>query len=200
MEILFENPLRIIFIGAVVEALLGIALFRTGRGPLLWAMIGTLALTVLGVVVERLVVTERERIEMTLDGITSALEANDLGRVLSYIAPTAVKTRNRAAWALGRIEFQSARVYRLDITINPLTTPITAKASFFGYIAYRDRQGEIPYGNYGSKFIADLQGRRPLASDRSRRGARNGGKGQSDKCGVNVTFMPPFQHFAASIA
>ncbi len=156
MTILFENPLRIIFIGIVIEALLGIVLFRTGRGALLWAMLGVLALTLAGVVVERMVVTQRERVEMTLDGITSALEANDLKRVLSYIAPGAVQTRNRAAWALGRIEVQSARIYKLEITINRLTSPMTAKAAFFGHVRYRDRQGEIPYNNYGSRFVVDL--------------------------------------------
>jgi hypothetical protein len=157
MTILFENPLRIIFIGIVIEAVLGIVLFRTGRGALLWAMIGVLALTVLAVVVERLVVTEKERVEMTLDGITSALEANDLSRLLSYIAPGAIQTRNRAAWAMGRIEVQSARIYWLNITVNRLTSPMTAKAAFSGHIYYRDRQGEIPYNNYGSKFIVDLR-------------------------------------------
>ena len=89
MTLLFENPLRIIFIGIVIEAVLGIVLLRTGRGAMLWAMLGVLALTLAGVAVERLVVTEKERVEMTLDGITSALEANDLTRVLSYIAPDA---------------------------------------------------------------------------------------------------------------
>jgi ketosteroid isomerase-like protein len=157
MDILFENPLRIIFIGIVIEAVLGIVLFRTGRGALLWAMLGVLALTLLGVVIERLVVTERERVEMTLDGITAALEANDLKRVLSYVAPEAVQTRNRAAWALGRIEVQSAWIYRLEITVNRLTSPMTAKAAFFGHISYRDRQGESPYNNYGSRFVADLR-------------------------------------------
>jgi hypothetical protein len=157
MSLLFENPLRIIFIGVIVEVILGIVLLRTGRGALLWAMIGVFALTGIAVVVERLVVTEKERVEMTLDGITSALEANDLNRVLGFIAPTAVQTRNRAAWALGRIEVQSARIYRLEITINRLTTPMTARASFFGHISYRDRQGEIPYSNYGSRFVVDLR-------------------------------------------
>jgi hypothetical protein len=157
MELLFENPLRIIFIGVVVEAVLGLVLFRTRRGVILWGMIAVLALTGIALAVERLVVTERERVEMTIDGITSALEANDLNRVLSYVDPSAVNTRGRATWAMGRIEIQSVSVYRLGITINRLTTPMTAKASFFGHVAYRDRRGEIPYGNYGSRFTVDLR-------------------------------------------
>jgi hypothetical protein len=157
MTILFENPWWIIFIGAIIEAVLGIVLFRTGRGVLLWVMLGVLALTLLGVLIERLVVTERERVEMTLDGITAALEANDLNRVLSYVSPDATQTRRRATWAMGRIEVQSARIYNLEISINRLTSPPTAKAAFFGHLSYRDRQGEIPYNNYGSKFVVDLR-------------------------------------------
>jgi hypothetical protein len=157
MTILFENPWWIIFTGVVIEAVLGIVLFRTGRGALLWVMLGVLALTLLGVLIERLVVTERERVEMTLDGITAALEANDLSRVLSYVSPDATQTRRRATWAMRRIEVQSARIYRLEITINRLTIPPTAKAAFFGHLEYRDRQGEIPYNNYGSSFVVDLR-------------------------------------------
>ena len=73
MTFLFENPLRIIFIGIVIEVILGIVLLRTGRGALLWVMLGILALTLVWVGVERLVVTERERVEMTVDGISSAV-------------------------------------------------------------------------------------------------------------------------------
>jgi hypothetical protein len=154
---LFENPWWIIFFGIVAAAVLGVILFRTGRGAVLWALLGVVAITLLGVLVERLVVTERERVEMTLDGITAALEANDLNGVLAYVSPDAAKTRRRAAWALGRIKVQSARISNLDITINRLTNPPTAKAAFYGYLYYRDRQGEIPYNSCGSRVVVDLR-------------------------------------------
>jgi hypothetical protein len=157
MTILIENPLWIIFFGIIIEAILGIILFRSGRGVLLWVMIGVLAITLVGVVVERIVVTERERVEMTIDGITSALEANDLNRVLGYVSAEAMQTRQRVDWALSRIEVQSARVYSLEISVNQLTSPPTAKATFLGHLNYRDRQGEIPYNNYGSKFSVDFR-------------------------------------------
>lgn len=157
MTVLFENPWWIIFFGIIIEAVLGIMLFKTGRGVLLWVMLGVLAIIILGVLVERLVVTERERVEKTLDGITASLEANDLNRALSYVSPAAAQTRRRATWAMRRIEVQSARIYHLEITINRLTSPPTAKAAFFGHISYRDRQGESPYGNYSSKFVVDLR-------------------------------------------
>lgn len=157
MAILFENPLWIIFFGVVIEAVLGLILLRTGRGVLLWIMTGVLVVTLGGLLVERLVVTERERVEMTLDGITAALEANDLNRVLSFVAPEASYTQQQARSALGLIEVQSAHIYNLDININQLTSPPTARASFFGHLYFRDRRGQIPYNNYESNFIIDLK-------------------------------------------
>ena len=111
---------------------------------------------------------------MTLDGITAALEANDLPGVLKYVAEDAQYTRSRAAWALGRIEIYKAKIYNLEIKINDHTSPPTAKAAFTGYLNYRDRQGEIPYNNYSSGFIVDLRKARPLGRDRPRRGTARG--------------------------
>jgi hypothetical protein len=156
MTFLVENPWWIIFVGIITEAVLGVILFHTGRGVLLWVMLGVLALMLLGVLVERLVVTEREKVEATLDGIVAALDANDLQRTLSFVSPEAIKTRGRAGWAMGRIEVQSARISNLEITVNRLTSPWTAKAAFYGHLYYRDRQGEFPYNNFGSNFTVYL--------------------------------------------
>jgi hypothetical protein len=73
------------------------------------------------------------------------------------VAPEAVKTRQRATWAMKRIEVQSARIYNLDIKINRYTSPWTAKVSLTGHLFYRDRMGEMPYNNYASRFIVDLR-------------------------------------------
>jgi len=156
MNIFFENPWWIIFVGIILEAYLGTLLFRSGRGLWLWPMLAVLILMVLGVCVERLVVTERERVEMTLSQIAAALEANDLERVLSYISPNATPLRRRATWVVRRFEIQNANFYNLKITINRLTSPHTARAAFFGHVTYRDRQKEIPYNYYSSRFIVDL--------------------------------------------
>jgi hypothetical protein len=157
MSYFTEDPLWMIFLGVAVEAVLAVILFRTGRGYVLWMMIGVALLAVLGLIVEKLIVTEREEVEATLDDIAAALEANDLDRVLSYLAPEARHSRERARWALGRVIVKSANIYRLKITVNKLDHPHTAKAEFLGYIAYRDRKGEIPYENYGSNFTVDLR-------------------------------------------
>ena len=158
--IFLESPWPWLLIGIVAEAILAAILVTTRRGALLWAMVSVLGLVLAGLVVERVVVTEQERVEMAMDGLLAALNSNDLNRLLSeYIAPDAATTRTRASWALGRVEVQRANYHNLRITINRLTSPITAEAQFDGMISYRDRLGEIPYGNYMAHFEMELEKR-----------------------------------------
>jgi len=85
-------------------------------------------------------------------------EANDLdGLLRNYISPDADTTRRRAAWALGRIEVDRINYHNLRITINRLTSPITAEAEFDGSVSFRDRRGEFPYNNYAARFKLELE-------------------------------------------
>jgi len=140
MTSLLEDPLPILFLGILVEAALGVALVRTGRGVLLGAMAGVLALVLAGVGLEWLVVTEREEVEATLDCGIEALEANDLEAVLACCSPSAEHTRHEARRALDWVEFIDIRITDLDITINRLTSPPTAKAEFIAMVSARDRK------------------------------------------------------------
>jgi hypothetical protein len=157
MYYLIEDPTMFIFLGILIEAVLGIVLFRTGRGVLLWIMLGVLFVCLTGIIGQRFIITERKRVIQTLDGIVSALENNDVDRVLSYLEPEAAHSRERARWALGRVEVTSASYRKLEININMLTSPPTAKVTFFGLIGYKDRKGEIPYNNYASNFTINLR-------------------------------------------
>jgi hypothetical protein len=157
MYYLLEDPTLFIFLGIAIEAVFGILLFRTGRGVLLWIMLGVLLVCLTGIIGQRFIITERKRVIQTLDGIVTALEANDLNGVLSYLEPEAAHSRDRARWALGRVEVTSASYRKVDVKINNLTSPPTAQVSFFGLIGHRDRKGELPYNNYASNFTINLR-------------------------------------------
>ena len=59
-----ENPLPLVLIGVIVEALLVVVLMRTGRRTVLWGMV-LLAVGVAGaVVLERSIVTPREEVKL----------------------------------------------------------------------------------------------------------------------------------------
>ena len=157
MIALLESPWPILVIGIGVEAVLAVILLRTGRGWALWAMLGVGLLTFMGLGLERLVLTDREAVEDTLDACAAAVEANDLDRLLQYISPTAPKTQNDARFVLGEVEVRKARINNLEITVNRLTSPPTAKAKFRARGTGRDRKGEYPYQGYATKVVVNLR-------------------------------------------
>ncbi len=148
MTSLLEDPTPIILVGIIVEAVLGVILLRTGRGVLLWAMGGVMALVVIGVLVEWLVVTERERVEETIENAAAAVEANDFEKFDTYLTRDAEKARGLARWAFSRAEFSRVKITKLDIHIVRQTSPPTAKAELSGIVTFKDRMGESPYNNY----------------------------------------------------
>lgn len=168
--IFLESPWPILVIGIAIEAVLAILLLRTGLGRFLWAMLGVAVLTLAALMVERLVVTEREAVTDTIDACVAAIEANDLNRLLEHVSPSAMQPRADARWVLGRFEFRMARISNLEFTINRLTSPPTAKAKFKALAAATDRQGEVPYQSLSGVVTVTLrkEGGRWLVADYDR--------------------------------
>ena len=157
MTAIFENPLPLLFVGIVVEAILITLFYGMQKKVWLVPIAGVLLAMVALVIVERVVVTEREEVEHTVDQIAAALRANDTNAVLSHLSDSARESRSRAKWAMGRIEINSVKVSGLEITVNRLTSPPSAKAVFSGVIRFKDRKKEYPYKAYGSKFEVELR-------------------------------------------
>ena len=91
-------------------------------------MAGVLAASLLGVAVERLVVTDSKLIKAVLYDTRDALEANDLERALAHVAAEDTNTRERAREVLSQGEITELKITYLNIDINRLTSPPTAKA------------------------------------------------------------------------
>jgi hypothetical protein len=171
---LFEDPTTVIVAGILIEVLLAVAMFNTGRGALAWAMAGVLIVVGLAVAIERVVVTDREQIGDTLEGIASALEANDVERVLSFIDPASSGMRSSVRMALANARISEARVYDLVVEVSGRSNPPTAQAEFTGRVkgSYRGETG----GGEGMllrKFTVDFrrQGDRWLMTNYEDRGA-----------------------------
>jgi hypothetical protein len=164
-----ENPLRILFVGVVVEAVLAMVLLRTGRGKLLWAMIGVACLFGVLLAVERLVVTDREAVERTLDNAVNAARRNDISGLLACIDPSAERPRRLSTWVLNTYEVEEGHIMDVQITVNHLTSPPTARAAFsaVGRARARDRRNELPYRGTAQRVNVSLQktGDRWLVTD-----------------------------------
>ena len=167
MMIFLESPWPWFLLGIAAEAVLAVALLRTQRGYLLWAMLGTAAFVLLGLLVERFVVTERKLVMRTLDDGVAAAKANNLGRLLECISPKATKTRHYAGLVMGRFEIEDAHIHDLEIKINRLTSPWTAEAKFLAVGKGRDRKNELPYSGYARRVVIELrrEGGRWLVTD-----------------------------------
>lgn len=131
MSWLFEDPTMIIVAGVIIEAVLAAALFVTGRGKLLLYMAGVLAVTGGLVLVERLVVTDRERIEAVIDDLADAIETNDGDRVVAHISPANRSLRTEAKSRMKRGNIQEVRlVDNPEIRVEELSDPPVARARF----------------------------------------------------------------------
>jgi hypothetical protein len=154
---LFEDPTTVIVAVALLEVLLGIALVNSGEVKVLWGMGAVLLLGVLLVLVELVVITDKEQISDTMSRAADALETNDAAAVMQYIAPEAGDMRSRAEAALSAFEVKSASFSGLDVTVNSHLSPVTAQARFFGKFNGRDRLGRLPYENVFRRFEVDLR-------------------------------------------
>jgi len=157
MAIFVESPWPWLLIGIGVETALAIALLRTQRGAVLWAMLAVGVLVAAGLLVERLVVTDREAVENTLDAAVAAVEQNDVSRLLGYISPSADGTRRMAQAVLDRVEVRSAWVRGLEIKVNRLTSPWTAQVSFLAIGNGRDRKSEFPYETFSRRVVVKFR-------------------------------------------
>jgi hypothetical protein len=148
----------VIFLGIIAEAVLATMLVSTRQLAIIWAMLGVLVLVFAGVALEMLVVTEVEQVEATLDGVTEALEDNDVERLLNdYVHSSAMNTRRRAITAMQMVEITSAKISGLEISINRLTSPPTAEAQFRGVVRFEPLSEMIHYRYYAANFDVQLR-------------------------------------------
>ncbi len=158
MNLLFENPYVILIGGLLLVGLFVLLLVQSGRPEFLYAAIGCAGLCLAILMMEWLVVTEREEVEQTLDELAAALETNQIPRVLEFLALDAPRIRGDAEQRLPAVEIQDANVGGdLKIVINELMSPPSATATFTGRIHVKDRTGVFPYENFVRRFSVQLR-------------------------------------------
>lgn len=145
---LFESPWPILCLGVAVEVVLAIALVRTGRGVLLGAMVGVALLTLAGLGVERWVVTDRKLVKQAVYGLADAVQANDLKRALTFIAPSAKETQQEARGVQRDVEVVELTLHNLDVVVNREASPRTAQATFTVVVTGK---GKGRYAEFGEQ-------------------------------------------------
>ncbi len=124
---LTEDPTLTIVLGGIVIAVLLVALLKTGRGIFLFALLGAIFVVAALVLVEYLIVTEREKVYQTIFDLAGAIEANDRDAVQSYIAPQSPQIGRDADRLLKVFKIEEVKITDgPQISIDDFTSPPTA--------------------------------------------------------------------------
>lgn len=137
-----EDPWPLLVMGLTLQAMLLVAFFQTRRGLFLAGML-VAGLTSGGLfIAERMIVTEREEVELVLQEVADALVRDDRQGVLDRISPYATHVRAQAEGAMRIFRVTNAKIGNdLVITLNQLTSPPSATAIFLGRLDVESRLG-----------------------------------------------------------
>lgn len=139
---LFEQPLAIVFVGALAFAIASAVWLQTRQRGAFWAVLATLALIAVTLLVERLVVTDAEQVRATLRRIADRVEQNDLPAVLQSISSTAPALRAEASQVLDQVVVSSVSIKRnLRVEVVRRGDRTTAEARFNAVATVTDRRG-----------------------------------------------------------
>lgn len=130
MSWLLEESMYLVAVGLAGAAVCGWFWLQSGRRVLLHLAIGLLIGTVLGVVIEQWVVTEREEVTQTLHALAAAVERNDRAAVLSFIHPDAAAIRQRASAEMPIYTFDEVKIKQNLRVEFPEGSPRRAQAMF----------------------------------------------------------------------
>ena len=156
MSWIVEDTTPTLVLAALTIGVLVLALVKTGRGGLLYALAGVGVLTVALLFLEWAIVTDKEVVEYSLTGACRELQVNNVPGVLSYIDPKS-PAYGRVKSELGRIRVLKANYKYLDVTVDRTKNPPTATADFMGYVQAKDTRGEIPFESAALRFKVELR-------------------------------------------
>ena len=164
MATLFENPVAIAVVGGLAATLaLVVFLSRRSTGPLV-ALASVIGLTVLLLIVERFVVTDREAIENGLESVLAAIEANDVQGVLSNIDQAAAGVRADVEALMPQIKVTNANAGGVLVELQHAANPPTGTSQFRAFlqgthgssgmgVAYINQRVDIEWVKRGDRWL-----------------------------------------------
>jgi hypothetical protein len=144
MSWLLEEPWTVIGLGAFAEVLLAVAFFNTRRGAVLVGMGGVVIVVLLLVLLEWLVVTDREAAENTIYDAAKAAQSGDAERLLAFIAPEAQQVRSDVRSYMGWVELRSVSINALEVRLDRGTPPM-AVANFTARVSLASKSMELTH-------------------------------------------------------
>lgn len=134
-QFLFENPVTIGVTGAALTLIAAITWVKGGYAAALYSTLALFLLTILLLLMNLQIKTDRERVEGVMNDVAKAVKLNDFDGVLSHIHPSRTAALNRTKAQLSSCEFTEARITGIKkIEVNSDTNPPSAIAEFNAYV------------------------------------------------------------------
>lgn len=155
MTTLLESPAPAIAIGGFLAVCaLVVFLSRRTLGPLV-ALALVLALTGGMLVVERVVLTDREEVEAAVAGVLAAVEANDVEGVVRWIDPQdeAIVRDARALMPIVNVE-RARAMGGVAVDVQPGASTAQAQSKFRAMFNGTSREGGAPIGYFDDVEIS----------------------------------------------
>jgi low affinity Fe/Cu permease len=141
MSWLTEDPFWPLALAACTLVIMLIIMFATGRWALWKPAAAVVLLTIAVALIERLVVTDRERIEAVMDRAVQAALDHDLPAIETLIEPQATALRRRIQAELARGTIEQLRITHEVVHVNHATTPNSATADLIIRLSVREGRG-----------------------------------------------------------
>jgi hypothetical protein len=157
MNGLFENPLPILFAGVVVFAIVFAIWTQQKTRGWMAAVVATAFLTLAGLFLERIVVTDVETVETTIHQVATDMESNNIAALTRHISEDASHLRKYAESILSRVKVETVSVKRnLTVTIVDHGTRKTAIAKFNAVARIEDKSGAFGHQTIPRFMILNL--------------------------------------------
>lgn len=114
----FDTPWPVVLVAGAAAVLFLLLWSQAGRRPFLIGMILSLAVAAGAIVADRVVVTDRERVEALFPRLAVAAEAGDAATILAAFDPAFDIPRAEAERALREFRPEEVRITRLEVTVS----------------------------------------------------------------------------------
>lgn len=131
MNWIFDQPVALVLLSVAVLTGLGISWVMSGHKALLYGLVGAAVVAALLLVVERMVITDREAIETTLQQMARDVASNQPAKVTQHISSSAPLLQQKATTELPNYKFDSMRITKVHkIEVHADRQPRTATVEF----------------------------------------------------------------------
>lgn len=137
-----QASLTVVIIGIITVVILGFGWAKTGRKEVLIALVAVVLLCGGLLALQRMVVTEAEKVEATLRQIARDVERNDLKALVEHVDSRVPQIRAQVESEFPNYRFTKVEITRIrDIKVNLDHIPPQAIAEFSVVVSGTDAQG-----------------------------------------------------------